>query len=43
MEPEFGVMHFEDVGKEHQTKNAGIWKRQGNDSALKPTERMPAP
>lgn len=40
MESEFGMMHFEDGKKGYKPRNARIWKRQGNDSALKPTKRM---
>ena len=40
MEPEFAVMYSEDGGKGQKPKNARNWKKQGNNSVLKPPERM---
>lgn len=40
VEPEFAVMYSEDGGKGQKPKNARTWKKQGDNSVLKPPERM---
>lgn len=36
MEPEFAVMYSEDGGEAKSQKNARSWKKQGNNSVLRP-------